>query len=134
MELSVGDSDLASEVLSLETNSPRVVSGSGFLPGTRADLWIFSTPTLIGSVDVDDNGTFIANFALDAALVNAGTHTLQIQGVGDDGYVRAVNLGVEVVEPTDGTTSFWLIASGLAVILLFGAFIVARRLGFSSRK
>jgi hypothetical protein len=134
MELSVGDSDLASEVLSLETNSPRVVSGSGFLPGTRADLWIFSTPALIGSVEVDDNGTFIANFALDAELVSAGTHTLQIQGVGDDGYVRAVNLGVEVVEPTDGTTSFWLLVGGLAVTLLVGASIVARRLGSSSRK
>jgi hypothetical protein len=133
MELSVGDSEAASEVLSLETDSPRVVSGSGFLPGTRADLWIFSTPTLIGSVEVNDDGSFIANFALDAGLVSAGAHTLQIQGVGEDGYVRAVNLGVEVVEPSGGQTYFWLLAGGLAAILLFGALIVARRSGSTSR-
>jgi hypothetical protein len=32
--------------------------------------------------------------------VATGNHTLQIQGVGADGFIRAANLGVTVVEPT----------------------------------
>ena len=30
----------------------------------------------------------------------SGNHTLQIQGVGADGFIRAANLGVTVSEPT----------------------------------
>jgi len=135
MELSADDSGGTTEVLSFETNTPKIARGSGFLPGTRADIWIFSTPTLIGSAEVDDDGLFIANFTLDGLLVSAGPHTLQIQGVGDDGYVRAVNLGVEVVEPLDtaaiepqaGDLSLWLLAGIFATLLLFSVLLAFRR-------
>lgn len=135
MELSADDSGGTTEVLSFETNTPKIARGSGFLPGTRADIWIFSTPTLIGSAEVDDDGLFIANFTLDGLLVSAGPHTLQIQGVGDDGYVRAVNLGVEVVEPLDtaaiepqvGDFSLWLLSGIFATLLLFSVLLVFRR-------
>ena len=66
------------------------------MAGTRADVLLFSTPTLLGSVEVSADGTFAADFVIDASMVPPGEHTLQIQGVGDDGYVRAASLGVEV--------------------------------------
>jgi len=67
------------------------------MPGTRVDIWLFSTPTLAGSLEVNDEGEFSSEFVVDVA---SGNHTLQIQGVGADGFIRAANLGVTVSEPT----------------------------------
>ena len=64
-----------------------------------ADVWLFSDPTLVGTVDIAEDGTFTASFAVDSNVVPTGEHTLQIQGVGDDGFVRAANLGVVVEDP-----------------------------------
>lgn len=71
------------------------VSGDGFLPGTRADVWLFSTPTLLGTVTIGPDGSFSGQVPV--AGIATGEHTLQLQGVGRDGYVRAANLGVAVV-------------------------------------
>ena len=87
--------------MSFTRDAPVAFSGEGFMPGTRADVWLFSDPTLLGTVDIKEDGTFTALFAVDSAFVPTGNHTLQIQGVGDDGFVRAANLGVQVVDPLD---------------------------------
>jgi hypothetical protein len=71
------------------------VSGDGFLPGTRADVWLFSTPTLLGTVTIGPDGSFTG--LVPVTGIATGEHTLQLQGVGRDGYVRAANLGVAVV-------------------------------------
>ena len=93
--------DTTLDAMSLTRDAPLVFSGEGFMPGTRADVWLFSDPTLLGTVDIKEDGTFTALFAVDSAFVPTGNHTLQIQGVGDDGFVRAANLGVQVVDPLD---------------------------------
>ncbi len=87
------------DTMSFARDVPVTFSGEGFMPGTRADVWLFSDPTLLGTVDIKEDGTFAALFAVDSAFVPTGDHTLQIQGVGDDGYVRAANLGVVVADP-----------------------------------
>ena len=99
--VSVGSSNAngASQSSALKPGDPVAFSGSGFMPGYRADVWLFSDPELLGSVVVAEDGTFEANFAIDGDNIPAGNHTLQIQGVGEDGYVRAVGLGVTVEEP-----------------------------------
>ena len=71
------------------------VSGDGFLPGTRADVWLFSEPVLLGTVTIGADGTFAGTVPVEG--IATGEHTLQLQGVGTDGYVRAANLGVVVV-------------------------------------
>jgi len=71
------------------------VGGDGYLPGTRADVWVFSTPMLLGAVTIAPDGTFSGQVLLEG--IATGEHTLQLQGVGDDGYVRAANLGVAIV-------------------------------------
>jgi hypothetical protein len=93
--------ETAIEAMSFTRDAPVAFSGEGFMPGTRADVWLFSDPTLLGTVDINEDGTFAALFAVDSAFVPTGNHTLQIQGVGDDGFVRAANLGVQVVDPLD---------------------------------
>ncbi len=93
--------ETAIDTMSFTRDAPVTFSGEGFMPGSRADVWLFSDPTLLGTVDIKEDGTFTALFAVDSAFVPTGNHTLQIQGVGDDGYVRAANLGVQVFDPLD---------------------------------
>lgn len=78
------------------------ISGNGFMPLSRADIWLFSDPTLLGSVQIDENGEFNGTVTVDGRVVPVGDHTLQIQGVGVDGFVVAANLGVVVSDPSDG--------------------------------
>ena len=91
--------DESGQTLAFTRDAPVTFSGEGFMPGTRADVWLFSDPTLVGTVDIAEDGTFTASFAVDSNVVPTGDHTLQIQGVGDDGFVRAANLGVVVEDP-----------------------------------
>jgi hypothetical protein len=119
-------------LLKFVQNETVFVQGDGFLPGTRADVWLFSDPTLLGTVDIDENGNFSGQIAVDGKFVPTGEHTLQVQGVGTDGYVRAANLGVVVeanpVASSSALSSIWayvLIAVGLGTTWWF--FIVARR-------
>lgn len=80
------------------------VAGSGFMPGTRADVWLFSEPTLLGTVTVDDNGEFTGAVNIDGRLIAPGEHTLQLQGVGEDGFIKAANLGVSVADDASSSS------------------------------
>jgi hypothetical protein len=79
---------------------------------------LFSDPTLLGTVDIDENGEFNGEVNVDGNVVAVGEHTLQLQGVGEDGYVRAANLGVVVndvgapvtTEDAAGGFLWWLVA------------------------
>jgi hypothetical protein len=117
----------------LDQSSIRTTSGSGFLPGTLATVWFFSEPTLVATVSVDDKGEFSAEFLVDARLIAPGEHTLQIQGVGTDGYIKAANLGVLVEQAVELTTEsasgllWWVAGVFLLVAALVVLLVVARR-------
>lgn len=122
--------------LELARGKAAAVSGSGFMPGTRADVWLFSDPILLGSFDVDESGNFKAEFGVDIDRASAGQHTLQIQGVGTDGYVRAASLGVSisdgepspVVDMAESFQALWWIATiAMVLILAILSFVVVRR-------
>jgi hypothetical protein len=90
----------------------------------------------VGSVDVAADGTFTADFVIDAGMVPAGDHTLQMQGVGEDGYVRAANLGVvvdDMVEQVAAPAGSFpvlpvvFIGSALVAIAVVVGVIVVRR-------
>ena len=107
-------------LLELVRDESATVSGSGFMPNTRADVWLFSEPTLLGTVEIDENGEFNGTVSIDGQVIAVGEHTLQMQGVGEDGYVRAANLGV-MVNDEDTASSTEEAASGLLWWLLGGA-------------
>ncbi|UZN03101.1 RHS repeat domain-containing protein [Cellulomonas sp. S1-8] len=71
------------------------VTGSGFAPGELVDLWLFSTPVLLGTAHVGSDGTFAARFALPTG-VPAGQHTLQLNGTAADGTLVSIASGVLV--------------------------------------
>ena len=113
------------------------LSGNGFMPLTRADIWLFSDPTLLGSVDIDENGEFNGTVIVDGRVVPVGDHTLQIQGVGVDGFVLAANLGVVVNDPeseSSATTEkaaasvlWWVVALIVVLVIAVVVWSVVRR-------
>jgi uncharacterized protein (UPF0548 family) len=48
--------------------------------------------------------------------INAGEHTIQIQGVGEDGFIRSANLGVVVEEPV--TSAGFIVPEWSPLVLL----------------
>jgi len=112
------------------------VAGSGFMPDTRVDVWAFSTPVLLGSATVDAEGTVLVAVQFDPATVPVGQHTVQVQAVGMDGFIRATNLPVTVEESMAvatseqaGTLLWWIIGltAALLLIALISALIIRRR-------
>ena len=122
-------------LLKLVRNDTTLVSGSGFMPGTRADVWLFSDPTLLGTVTVDENGEFTGEVNIDANMVPVGEHTLQLQGVGEDGYVKAANMGVLVDDPIEAMPTavesagwlLWWVAGAFLLLLLVVMFVIVAR-------
>ena len=107
-------------------------SGSGFMPGTLATVWLFSEPTRMTTVTIDENGEFSSEFLVDARLIAPGEHTLQVQGVGADGFIKAANLGVLVEQPLELTTDsasglLWWVAGALLLLLLAVLFVIVAR-------
>lgn len=132
-------SNSEAENLTFTRDAPMVFAGKGFMPGTRADVWLFSDPSLLGTVDIAADGTFSSTFAVDSNFVPTGNHTLQIQGIGEDGFVRAANLGVVVndlvdtpIGPVDSDPLSWLpfIFIGTSVggvLVVVGVMLAVRR-------
>jgi hypothetical protein len=128
------DDNPESPVVTLVQARTADVSGEGFQPGTRVDVFLFSDPTLLGSFTVDENGAVSAEIYLDQRFATVGNHTLQLQGVGNDGYIKAANLGVEIEEPPTPTTSsvalgmlWWVIAAVVLVAVLLVVLVSRRR-------
>ena len=109
------------------------VSGEGFQPDTRVDIWLFSDPTLLGSVIVSADGSFAGEVYMDARYATPGEHTLQLQGVADDGFIKAANLGVVVQEPVlltvegAGGLLWWVVGVFLLAVLVMVVLLARRR-------
>jgi hypothetical protein len=120
-------------VVRMTQSSQASASGEGFMAGTTASVWMFSDPTLMATVTVGEDGSFTADFFVDPQFLPAGNHTLQIQGVGEDGYIKAANLGVSVEEPVvlTSTSSFgliaWVMGALFVILAIFLIFFLARR-------
>jgi riboflavin kinase/FMN adenylyltransferase len=74
------------------------VGGSGFLSGSTAEVWIFSTATFLGTAVVNADGSFEGSFPVDELLAS-GDHTIQLNGIGADEQVRSSSLGVRIDDP-----------------------------------
>ena len=61
------------------------------------EVWINSTPVLLGKVTADETGAFTADLELPQG-VQAGEHTLTLKGVGDKNVELVTSIGLTVVE------------------------------------
>ncbi len=100
------------EIASFDTNliagTTFPVSGSGFLPNSNIDIWLYSDPILLESVGVDEDGSFTA--AVDVPLgAPVGDHVLQFEGDSfeEEGTVLEVPVvvGVDESPPVLGSVS-----------------------------
>lgn len=73
------------------------VSMTGFAANTRADVWLFSDPVLIGQVTTDGRGAVDTRLPVPASLPT-GQHALQINGVTADGTQRSLSVGLLLVD------------------------------------
>lgn len=108
-------------------------SGSGFAPGSIVKVWLFSDPTEVSEVIADASGNFVGEAQLPEGIP-VGQHTVQLNGLTENGQLRSVSLGVVVepvgVVPTPVPFDFsglmnmlWILAAGV----LFFFFILWRR-------
>ena len=91
----------------LNSGAETTVTGAGFKPGSTVEVWLFSTPTLLGTTIVLQDGTFSLPVTVPGDLP-AGSHTLQAEGLTTAGDLRAVSAGVTVskdVAPATTTTT-----------------------------
>jgi hypothetical protein len=126
--------------ITLIQSQSATVSGAGFQPDTRVDIWLFSDPTLLGSVMVSADGSFTGEVFLGTRFATVGEHTLQLQGVALDGFIKAANLGVSVQQPVEvasevsASGTLWVLIAlvGVAVMVVL-VFALRRRVSRSPR-
>jgi LPXTG-motif cell wall-anchored protein len=119
------EDDITLDDATLQPGDTIAGSAEGFDPGSEADVFVFSTPQLLGSVAANSNGVVNFSFALPTDL-EAGTHTLEIRGVDPDGDARVVRrtftvAGSAVRLPDTGAPTLGLAAIGVNLVSLGGA-------------
>ena len=120
-------------VIRIRQGTTALASGEGFMPGTTASVWMFSDPTLMGTVSVAEDGSFTTEFLVDPMFLPAGEHTLQVQGVGEDGFIKAANLGVAIEEPValTGDASlgvlWWVLGALVTILAMFFIVLLRKR-------
>ena len=111
------------------------ISGSGFKPGSSAEIWVFSTPTLLGQVTASSDGSFSKTVTVPSNLAS-GSHTLQIEGTDSQGLDKALSLGVQSASTTgsDGGTSLPFTGPSSSILLILGASVMGFFGIFSRRR
>jgi hypothetical protein len=86
-------------------------SGTGFAPGSIIKVWLFSDPMEVSEVLADASGNFVGQAQLPEGIPT-GEHTVQLNGLSQDGQLRSVSLGV-LVQPDIAVAPVPLDLSGL---------------------
>jgi hypothetical protein len=87
----------ANGALRLSSGGTLPIGGSGYAPGTDATVYLMSTPQLLGVLPITSQGDLLGTLRLPAGIA-PGNHTIQVNGLGADGLVRSISLGVTAVE------------------------------------
>jgi outer membrane protein OmpA-like peptidoglycan-associated protein len=72
-----------------------ITKGSGFLPGSFVDVFIYSTRTYLGRALVEGNGTFKTTFQVPPSL-SLGHHVIQVEGTTGAGQPRVAAVGMQI--------------------------------------
>jgi len=77
-------------------------NGTGFMPGTIARVYLYSTRLFLGQATVLADGTFAAHFPV-SAETTLGYHVMQVEGTSYDGQPRTAAVGLQVInKPSTG--------------------------------
>jgi hypothetical protein len=106
-------------ISSLEVGEELTVVGTGFLPYSTATIVIYSTPTVLGTVQTDGAGNFSKAVTVPKSLA-AGRHTLIASGVAPDGTDRFLKMAVTVDQATSSAKSLAFTGASIATPVLGG--------------
>lgn len=70
-----------------------VVNGQGFESQSNVDVWLFSTPTRLGSAASTASGTFADSFVVPDSI-EEGSHRLVLEGRAADGKSAVIGVGL----------------------------------------
>ncbi len=106
--------------LRLEENDFIQVEAEGYGSGESVDVWIYSTPTRIGSTTASADGKISARFELPKNL-EAGNHRVVLNGLNKEGTPVVLGIGLKFgAQPTTSTTTRVLIAIPIALAVAAG--------------
>lgn len=100
---------------SLELGAAYMFALEGVSPGNRADLYLASDPTLIGSAVADREGRVEIPAVIRS--VEAGRHELIVFSVDSEGRLAQWRETVTIVEPSHSYRG-WLLVGGAAILVL----------------
>jgi hypothetical protein len=80
------------------------VSAQGFAPLSDVEIWVNSTPFLLGTITTNAEGSFAQAFDLPAGI-EVGDHVLTLSGTAQSGSAAVVSIGLVVVEIPSTTDS-----------------------------
>jgi hypothetical protein len=106
-------------LLRLDTQDQVVVEAEGYVPGNVVDVWMYSTPTRLGQLTVDDAGAITGNFQLPESL-SVGDHRVVLNGENNRGQDVTLGIGVSVGEVDQSS-----LASRLLIIIPVSLAILA---------
>ena len=86
----------AGDALQVQTGARVTATGTGFKPGTQANVYILDPAVTLGTCPVGADGSFACTLALPSTLV-PGRHVVQVNGYTADLQVRSVSLGLQVI-------------------------------------
>jgi hypothetical protein len=75
------------------------VQGEGLKSGSEVEVWLRSTPVLLGRLTTSEGGAFTGSLRL-PDNISAGQHTINLVGVLPSGESVTLALGIEVVDDT----------------------------------
>jgi outer membrane protein OmpA-like peptidoglycan-associated protein len=107
---------LASDyAISTRDEEKAVTSGSGLAPNTWVDLYVFSDPVFVGTVETDASGSFNAEFEIPAGLT-FGAHTLVLGTKNQAGETVTVTIQINVLAKVRALPSSVVFAEGSAAL------------------
>jgi hypothetical protein len=74
-----------------------ITQGNGLAPNTEFAVYLFSEPTLLGVGKTNDRGEFFVSFEVENEIP-VGDHTLQVNGLLNDGRTSSVSVPVTVLD------------------------------------
>jgi hypothetical protein len=100
------------------------VEGAGFAPNEDVEVWMFSSPQLLGTVKADSNGKVMEKITL-STMLQEGNHRFVVDGTSATGADVLVALGIIVGYESSGlsTAGKLLIALPIALAIIVGLVI-----------
>ena len=94
-----GDNEIVIDGTTLNAfnSSTYEISGSGFLPNSTVELYVYSDPYLLDVLDTNADGEFVSSLSLPTNL-DPGWHRFEVVGIGADNTERKIEYSFSLVD------------------------------------